>query len=117
MQITITVVNPTAELFATLLGFAQGPVNAPVNPTAPCADTCAHEPAVYTFRTPGDLENLYLGAQVHWSGQKYVFHGEVLDVFPDALDDDTAVRVRRDDTGKIVRLTYNDLQVGTLSLR
>lgn len=80
-----------------------------------CDDCACQTPdAVPFIRTNDDLNALHRGAGVHWKGQKFTFNGTIDDVF-NGSGDDVVVRVRRDDTGKIVTLTHNDLQIGELS--
>lgn len=59
-----------------------------------------------------------VGDRIHWRGQRFEFDG-VVDSVSDgynAQDSDKAVWVRRNDTGKLVSLTYGDLDMSDNAL-
>lgn len=101
----------------------------PVPNDAPVQDapiiTPQADPQDTPLRSWEDLLDLQEGMSVHWQGQKYAFDGVVekvddyiLDAFrhDDGYPDEKILFIRRDDTGKLVSLTMNDLQVGRLTL-
>jgi hypothetical protein len=53
------------------------------------------------------------GDRVRWDGHKFQFTGQVIEAF-DNDNGDLVVRIRRDDTGKVVKITFDDAEGGSL---
>lgn len=129
-QLTVTFINPTPAVLDFLRGIepareyaSSAPAPEPAwEPTSECASSAPareplpplHDAQGTLVRTHTDLEELCEGDRAHWAGAKFTFHGTVEEVLESPVGDDLAVRVRRDDSDKVVRLTYNDLQTGVL---
>lgn len=86
----------------------------PANSLTPLVEAVEDTP----LRSWGDVLTLEEGMSVHWQGQKYAFDGvvEKTEFSEFGTPDDKVLFIRRDDTGKLVSLTMNDLQVGRLTL-
>lgn len=86
----------------------------PANSLTPLVEAVEDTP----FRSWEDLLDLQEGTSVRWQGQKYAFDGvvEKTEFSEFGTPDDKVLFIRRDDTGKLVSLTMNDLQVGRLTL-
>jgi hypothetical protein len=65
--------------------------------------------SVYTY--PADLA---VGDEVRWEGRKFMFDGEVVETFIND-NNDAVVRIRRSDTGKVVRITFDQNETGVLT--
>jgi len=114
MQITISVTNPSLD-FLMLLGAAIAPNN---NGATKIEDSIFDdlEPVPARITTRDQLSAMELGQVVDWRGLKFNFRGTVVEIDEEAVDEDWVLRLQRSDTGKIVRLTYDDLQMGYLYL-
>lgn len=102
----------------------QAPNDAPVQDTPIITPQPDPQDTALRITTVEDIDNyLDIGSEVHWSGAKFVFDGVVERISDDVFDtagdlqyDAKAIFIRRNDTGKLVSLTMNDLQVGRLTL-
>ena len=123
MNITITIENPNAAVLSALAGAvpnfdAEGFLSGFLKPSTAVtpAPGAQGEPSTGQpdkFPDPITSDNfddlLEAGDHVHWDGARYTFDGVVDSVNPDAEGDEKAVFIRRDDTGKKVSLTCDDL--------
>jgi hypothetical protein len=71
----------------------------------------ADDPTRSIYNYPSDIA---LGDMVHWEGRKFQFDGEVIETFRND-NNDAVVRIRRNDTGKVVRITFDQNETGVLS--
>lgn len=94
-----------AELLKLLTGAGDTP--------SATAGTAA--PADNAIRFFGDVNE---GDPIHWAGQKFAFDGVVANGSRARnADPDAVLFVRRNDTGKLVSLTQDDLDTGGLTRR
>lgn len=69
-------------------------------------DACSSGPGDTETNLVTDYASLRVGDAVRWEGRTIQADGEVVDV--DVDDDITVVRIRRDDTGKTFKITFDD---------
>lgn len=85
------------------------------------SDPAPDLPVGARITTLNDLHSLNGGSPVYWVGAKYEFTGAIETVnraFDDLMDEDDekVLWVRRDDTNKLVSLTWADIQTHSLTV-
>lgn len=104
MQVVITITNPNPAILQSL-GIAM---NQPAGQTV----TLPSEIVSSNRIDSNNLDQLAVDDAVRWAGAKYTFDGIVESIDPDA---EKTVYLRRNDTGKKVSLTLDDLDNYTLT--
>jgi hypothetical protein len=71
----------------------------------------ADDPTRSIYNYPADLA---VGDMVRWEGRKFMFDGEVIETFRND-NNDAVVRIRRSDTGSVVKITFDQDETGVLA--
>jgi hypothetical protein len=61
-----------------------------------------------------DHDDFAVGDMVHWDGRKLQFDGEIIEMYRND-DNDAVVRIRRHDTGSVVKITFDRDETGVLT--
>jgi hypothetical protein len=61
-----------------------------------------------------DHDDFAVGDIVHWDGRKLQFDGEIIEMYRND-DNDAVVRIRRHDTGSVVKITFDRDETGVLT--